>query len=268
MEFYRWKTDSYRRATYHLNPYEDGCYRRLIDEYMTTRQPLPDNDAALARICGISLQDWQLHAMSNVRAFFKQSSGMLINVHCDQELDYQDSKRRFATEKAHKAAIARHSKNKELHATSMLDECLALPEREREREIITNVINTPPVIPPTKNNEGKADESAKPKSERKRKPATYISDDFAPDLRSIAFASEKGFDAESIVREFVDYWKGCGKPMCDWQAVFRNRIGQLAQYRSERQQRDAIRQPHARDVTGAALRAVALRREREAKQGV
>ena len=42
----------------HLNPFQDGCYLRLVDHYMETRQPLADNDAALARIIGISVEEW------------------------------------------------------------------------------------------------------------------------------------------------------------------------------------------------------------------
>jgi len=139
MDFYRWKFASYRDKTLHLDPYQDGCYRRLLDEYMATRQPLPDNDYALARICGISFDDWMLRAASIVRAFFKQKNGKLYQQTCDEELDFQDNRSHFRSEKAKKAANIRHSKNKNLDATSMPDECLAMPElrvksQERKKE--------------------------------------------------------------------------------------------------------------------------------------
>ncbi len=147
MDFYRWNPSEYREATYHLDPYQDGCYRRLIDEYMTTRKPLPNNDAALARICGISLEDWELHAKSILLAFFKPSNDVLHNKHCDEELDFQDNRSRFMKERAQKAAKARHNKNKDLHATSMLNDCLNVLDKRQEIRDISSKEDNPSISP-------------------------------------------------------------------------------------------------------------------------
>ena len=50
MKWFPWYPLEHRRDTYKLSLTEDGAYRRLLDEYMVNRQPLPDDDAALARI--------------------------------------------------------------------------------------------------------------------------------------------------------------------------------------------------------------------------
>src|SRR5215469_8498231 len=58
MKWFPWYPLEHRRDTYKLSLTEDGAYRRLIDEYMVNREPLPDDDAALARILGVSSEDW------------------------------------------------------------------------------------------------------------------------------------------------------------------------------------------------------------------
>lgn len=98
----------------HLNPYQDGCYRRLIDHYMKTRAPLPDNDAALARIVGDSEANWVAMASPIVRPFFKSEKGRLFNKRCDVELARQDAKSRTLSESGKKGAEKRHNKNKDI----------------------------------------------------------------------------------------------------------------------------------------------------------
>lgn len=44
----------YKAETLSLDPYQDGCYRRLIDHYMDTRRPLPRPVAAVTRNPGVA----------------------------------------------------------------------------------------------------------------------------------------------------------------------------------------------------------------------
>ena len=74
--WYSWYPGKFKSATRHLTAEQDGIYRRLLDEYMETREPLPDNDIALARIEGVNEIKW-LDASRIVRAFFTHESGML-----------------------------------------------------------------------------------------------------------------------------------------------------------------------------------------------
>lgn len=79
----------YRRDTYHLTLEEDAAYRRLIDEYMMTREVLPNDDAALARIVGISVTDWTRLAVK-VRRFFHARNDKLWHKRCELELREQN----------------------------------------------------------------------------------------------------------------------------------------------------------------------------------
>lgn len=121
MDWYPWYFTLYEQDTMHLTPYQDGCYRRLIDHYMKTRSPLPDNDAALARIIGDSLENWLAQASETVKAFFKQKNGKLLHKRCDMELDKQDRISKRLSESGKKGAESRkinNNKNKDLTSTA------------------------------------------------------------------------------------------------------------------------------------------------------
>ncbi len=111
MEWYPFYPSLYRQDTMHLTPHEDGCYRRLIDEYMITRAPLTDNDVALARIIGISVNDFQAIA-EQMRGFFSANAGLLHSKRCDIELDRQDNISKKRSEVAKNGAAKRLKKPK------------------------------------------------------------------------------------------------------------------------------------------------------------
>lgn len=66
----------------------------------------------------------------------------------------------------------------------------------------------------------------------KTKRASQIHDDFMYNDSHIRMAQEFGIDIEQTRIEFIDYWKGVGKPMADWSAVFRNRLRQIKKWSS------------------------------------
>lgn len=88
--FFKWYPGRYREDTRHLTAEQDGIYRRLIDEYMETRKPLPDNPVALARIAGTSVETL-VAALVELRLFFEPKDGYLSHRFCDKMLDEQDS---------------------------------------------------------------------------------------------------------------------------------------------------------------------------------
>lgn len=110
MDWYPWYFQLYKADTMHLDPYQDGCYRRLIDHYMETRQPLPDNDHALARIIGDSYGNWMSMAATMVRPFFKGQKGLLFHTKCDEILNAQDIKANKLSESGKNGARKRWSK--------------------------------------------------------------------------------------------------------------------------------------------------------------
>ena len=125
----------YRADTYHLSLAEHGAYCLLIDEYMTARRPLPDNDAALARIVGVSADEWAV-VSGNVRPFFQSSEGLLSHKRCDIELDDQDKRQNMRSKAGMKAAYIRwHGKsepkqkvNANRIATASPSQCDSMPQ--------------------------------------------------------------------------------------------------------------------------------------------
>ena len=116
--WYPWYPTDFRRDTYHLSLSEEGAYRRLLDEYMINRAPLPDDDAALARIIGISIPDWATLA-PRVRSFFKPQNGHLTHKRCDCELRGQNTRFQRLSERGKKAAQIKYNRTNKLDATSM-----------------------------------------------------------------------------------------------------------------------------------------------------
>jgi uncharacterized protein YdaU (DUF1376 family) len=118
LRWYPWHIGDYAHDTPHLTLAEDGAYRRLIDAYMVQREPLPDNDRALARLAGVGLDEWMAVA-TNVRAFFRARDGILFHKRCEQELRAQELYSQKQSEKGKKGAFARYSKFNKLNGTSI-----------------------------------------------------------------------------------------------------------------------------------------------------
>lgn len=104
--WFPWTPARFRGDTMHLSAEQDGIYRRLIDHYMETGLPLPDNDAALARIAGISGDSWAM-AAAILRPFFRQAEGKLFLKRCDEILEDQTARSRKNAEKGKAGASKR-----------------------------------------------------------------------------------------------------------------------------------------------------------------
>ena len=117
-DWYAFNPNEFRRDTYHLGAAADGIYRRLIDEYMVTRKPLPDHDLALAGIARVTAQEWGEHR-EVVRAFFKSRDGKLFHKRCDRELHAQSMLAAKRSRQAKEAATVRWAKGK----TNQRDGC-------------------------------------------------------------------------------------------------------------------------------------------------
>jgi len=117
LDWYPWYVLDFRRDTLRLSLAQEGAYRRLIDEYMLTRGPLPDDDVSLARILGTGLPDW-LNVAQAVRPYFKSKGGQLFHSRCDQEIRAQDMRSGRRSERARKGALGKAFKAKLLAAPS------------------------------------------------------------------------------------------------------------------------------------------------------
>jgi uncharacterized protein YdaU (DUF1376 family) len=83
--YYSWYPTVFRADTQKLGPFEDGVYRRLIDEYMLTRSPLENDDRGLARIAGITSEEWA-KVKTQVVSYFKAEGLFLHHTFCDEML--------------------------------------------------------------------------------------------------------------------------------------------------------------------------------------
>lgn len=116
MDWYPFYPTEFKADTLDFTLAEDGAYRRLIDHYMETRQPLPASEAALARIIGVSINDFQAIA-ERVLSKFSKDGEVLRHRRCEIELDRQDNMSKKRSEAAKRAAAKRH-KNKVLQASA------------------------------------------------------------------------------------------------------------------------------------------------------
>lgn len=119
LDWYPFFIVDYRRDTRHLTLEQDGAYRRLIDEYMMTREPLPNDDAALARIVGIPKAEWDRLAPA-VRRFFRMRNDKLFHKRCEREIRAQNTRHNRNSKRAQKGGMAKAFKDKQLRAFSTL----------------------------------------------------------------------------------------------------------------------------------------------------
>lgn len=111
MDWYPFYYIAYKADTLNFSLAEDGAYRRLIDFYMETREPLPDNEAALCRIIGIGINEFRTVA-EQVLSKFESIDGVLHNEKCNTELDRQDRLTKKRSTAGKKSAEKRNKNNK------------------------------------------------------------------------------------------------------------------------------------------------------------
>ena len=76
----------YLADTVDLSLAEHGAYSLLLWHYHQTGKPLPDDDLKLQRILRCSSDEW-LNVRCNVRCFFVQRDGQLVNERMEKELE-------------------------------------------------------------------------------------------------------------------------------------------------------------------------------------
>lgn len=116
--WYSWYYDDYERDAGHLDHVSDSCYRRIIDFYMRTREPIPRDPIRLMYITRAT-PDQFAAAWPRIQGFFAEMDGFLHLKRCDTELDRQDAKRKFASEAGKKSALKR------AHQTQLLTDYLS-----------------------------------------------------------------------------------------------------------------------------------------------
>lgn len=94
------------RATRHLTTFQKGIYMMLISEYMTTQEPLPNSDIALANIANISVDEW-VDNKEAIASFFEIDGDVLLHAFCEEQIKSQRKNSTKRTKAAKKAAASR-----------------------------------------------------------------------------------------------------------------------------------------------------------------
>lgn len=88
--YYPWYPAHYRRDAGHLDHIADSCYRRLLDWYMESGEPIKKDVPKLMHIMGCSAPQFQ-SVWPAIEGFFTLINGFLHHKRCDIELDRQDA---------------------------------------------------------------------------------------------------------------------------------------------------------------------------------
>lgn len=92
MIYYKHYMGDYQRDTGHLSLAQDGAYRRMMDHYYSTEQPLPAASDVLYRICG-AIEKKEREAVDYVsKQFFKEINGRLHHQRIDEEVSIAQEK--------------------------------------------------------------------------------------------------------------------------------------------------------------------------------
>jgi uncharacterized protein YdaU (DUF1376 family) len=254
LAWFAFDVDDYDADTMHLTAAEDGMYSRLLRFYYKTRLPLPDNDKALAAIARVSADEWA-ESRDTIRAFFQPRAGKLRHKRCDQELDVEDKRARTRSERASKAANARHNNINDLDATSMpqaqtVHDTIMLgdatrPDQTRQKEEATTV--------------------ASKKSRKTQFPADWI-----PDEGDRNHASQRGYDQQWIDEQALacrDYHRGKGTVFSDLSAAWRTWVRNYERFNRGLANGSARQTPLEGLYAGAALALERREAQRQADRG-
>jgi uncharacterized protein YdaU (DUF1376 family) len=92
MHYYKFEISVWNLHTAHLTLVEEAVYRRLIDHYYDTEQPIGSDFNAMLR--RLRLEDYREEVIVILNEFFQQVDNGFRNKHCDQKIaDYKKQKK-------------------------------------------------------------------------------------------------------------------------------------------------------------------------------
>lgn len=193
MNYYPFHLGDYAAHTRHLSLMEDLAYRRMLDLYYTSEQPLPDDPEKVARLIG--MRD-QMREVSDVLSdFFLKSDTGYINARCDREIVAYKAK----ADRAKSANKARwEGKSSDPVLKSDADQV------------------------PTNNQEPITNKKSSSDSRGSRLP-----EDWHPTPEDVAFCKTERVDLRpsEVAKRFYDYWiaqPGAKGRKVNWSSTWRN----------------------------------------------
>lgn len=208
MNYYPHHIGDYGSATAHLSMLEDAAYRRLLDWYYQTEQPLPADPRTIYRRVRAASED-ERAAVDNVLAeFFVLDGGTYRHKRCDAEIQRARDKRSKARDSAEmrwqKAAASERNAN------------ASTKDANASRTACEG--NAPNSQEPIANSQEpkRGGESAR----GARIPANFPDDD----AKRWSMERRPDLDAELVAEGFRDYWlakAGRDGLKADWPATWR-----------------------------------------------
>jgi uncharacterized protein YdaU (DUF1376 family) len=128
VNYYPFHIGDYATHAGHLNPVEDCAYRRLIDLYMLTEQPLQLDVELLAR--KIRMREYQAEVSDVLAEFFTQTESTWTHTRCDREI----AAFRRATDSASRAGKASALSRKATSVERPLNDCSTTVQPTKSQE--------------------------------------------------------------------------------------------------------------------------------------
>ena len=202
MHHYPFHVKDYVLATAHLSNIEDLTYRRLLDLYYTSEEPIPNEPAKLSR--RLRVDDVQVVTDMLEEFFTLHDDGRWHKTRCDEEI----GKYKGFAEAGKRGAEKRWAKGED----------------------------SPPISPPTAT--PIATKNQEPITKNQSKKGSRLSPDFVFQDEWKAFCKQERPDLvpDQVFAQFKDYWvakAGAGGIKLDWLATWRNwvrsqRVGVVA----------------------------------------
>lgn len=190
MKFYQFHIGDYIKQTVHLTPMEDICYRRLLDMYYETEQPIPTETDRVSRRLRL---DTEL-VDSVLKEFFTLTEKGWENARCEDEISSYHVK--ADTARSNGKLGGRPKKTQ-----SVSDRNLPESGSKANHEPLTN-------------------NQLKEKVKKETR-ASQLPDDFTLNETSLRYAKERGVNITNELDGFRNYHEAKGSTFKDWQAAWR-----------------------------------------------
>jgi uncharacterized protein YdaU (DUF1376 family) len=205
VNYYSFHIGDYTAHTAHLEPMEDLAYRRMLDLYYRTEQPLPRDIKEIARLIRLKGHDKAISVV--IDEFFDDCADGWAHGRCDDELARMQDKQAKARASAQASVSARSANAQRTQSERSTDVQRTLNERSATN---TNT-NTNTTIAP--------------KEHRAR--ASRLPPEWQPGDEGMEYARKHGFTTSQAFDElaaFRDWWAaapGQKGVKADWDATWR-----------------------------------------------
>lgn len=206
----------YLADTQHLTTEQHGAYLLLIFAYWRRQQPLPDDDAYLARIAGISRRRWPAFRAALLE-MFSVTGGKWIHKRVDDELAHARDTR-IARQNAGKSG------GRPKQTVSTENQTVSAEKANGKQN--ESPSPSPSQVPP------EAIASAPPTKRPKRR--EQIAPDRQPSPEDRAFAERHGIGTDTEWPQFVDYHLREGSLLADIPAAWRTWVRNAVKFSKER----------------------------------